>query len=151
VPSPSTDRCRRAALGRTTVFAIAVLALFALAGCRDAARDQARARDGCVEAVAARTEAVTAIDASLRQAEARNAARAAQLRAIADEARRELAAAADLRPCDDATTRTGVVVDLADLRERYRVVIDRTSSRLSDTAAQPIVEKKGKGKDNSGH
>lgn len=93
---------------------------------------------GCAEALTARGEALASVDAAATVAAERNAARADELRRIANEGGAELAKTADLTPCEDESEETGLVVDLADLRTRYSVVVERTHSRLDATAAQPV-------------
>lgn len=126
----------------------------ALIGCGTRAETGASPSGGCAEALAARAEALASVDASMKIAAERNAARAPQLQGIAREAADELAQVADLAPCEDESSDTGLVVDLAELRTRYSVVLERTQSRLDQTAAQPVVAPaqdgsrgKGKGKD----
>lgn len=107
-------------------------------GCGARAETGDAASVGCAEALAARGEALASVDASAKIAAERNAARAAQLQGIAKEAVDELAQAVDLTPCEDQSSDTGLVVDLADLRTRYSVVLERTQTRLDATAAQPV-------------
>ena len=54
----------------------------------------------------------------------------AQMDAVRTRAREELRLAADLSPCEDDNPSTGVVLDVADLRARYRVIVDRAVSDL---------------------
>lgn len=92
---------------------------------------------GCPDALRARAEATSQVDGAERQAVERNGARAAELQVIASEAKHALVAAADLGPCEDPSGKRGVAVDLADLRARYRVIVDRATARLAETAAKP--------------
>jgi hypothetical protein len=108
---------------------------------------------GCAEAVRERAAATDAIDAAEKQATLRNRARAAQLQGIAAEGKHAVVAAADLAPCDASGVGRGVAVDLADLRARYRVVIERTTERLNAAAAQPApppTNNRGRGKEKDG-
>ena len=52
------------------------------------------------------------------------------------DARAALAAAADLTPCDSNDPGRGAFFDLADLRERYRVVVERLKKELLEVLAQ---------------
>lgn len=126
--------------GRPPAIALGFLLVGSLAlfGCGPRAETSASTSAGCAEALAARGEALASVDASTKIAAERNAARAAQLRGIATEAADELSKAVDLTPCEDESSDTGLVVDLADLRTRYSVVLERTQSRLDATAAQPV-------------
>ena len=54
----------------------------------------------------------------------------AQMEAVRTRAREEIRLAADLSPCEDNDPATGVVVDIADLRARYRVIVDRAITDL---------------------
>lgn len=93
---------------------------------------------GCREAVGERTGAIASIDAAEKQAAQRNAARAAELQAVASEAKGSVMGTADLAQCDRPEPASGgVVVDLADLRQRYRVVVDQATARLGDIASLP--------------
>lgn len=96
---------------------------------------------GCADAVGERSAATAAIDLAAQQAVARNGARAEQLRGIAADGKRTLAAAADLSSCDDRSGRRGVALDPTDLRARYRVVIERTAAQLSETASQRVPQR----------
>jgi hypothetical protein len=133
--------------------AIAGLAVVLSLGCARQAAVQGRQVGGCPDALAARASANAAIDLAAEQAIARNGARAEQLRGIAAAGKRDVAATADLAPCDDPSGRRGVAVDIADLRARYRVVIDRTTQQLNEAAAQPAPtanNNKGKGRGTKG-
>jgi hypothetical protein len=54
----------------------------------------------------------------------------AQMDAVRTRAREEIRLAADLSPCEDNDPATGVALDLADLRQRYRVIVDRAVTDL---------------------
>lgn len=102
---------------------------------------------GCREAVGARAEAIAAIDAAEKRAAQRNAARVGMLQAVASEAKGSVMGTADLGRCDRPEPASGgVVVDLADLRQRYRVVVDQATARLGDIASRPapVVPQRGK-------
>lgn len=84
----------------------------------------------CQEALRVRTEVLQRIDRDHAAAvKAKPAARANADR-IRDDARQQIAAAANLQPCEDGNPATGVAVDIADLRQRLTVVADRTSVQL---------------------
>lgn len=125
-------------LRSTLALGLAVLVAASACGGRRAPAVLGQEVSGCAEAVAERAAATTAIDVAEKQAVERDRARAQQLQAIAAEGKHGVVSAADLGPCDDQSRRRGVAVDLADLRARYRVVIERTTARLSETAAQPV-------------
>lgn len=108
---------------------------------------------GCASAIQARADAQAEIDSAAGQAAARNAARAQQLEAIAQQGKQDVAKTADLGPCDTGKPAAGVAADVADLRVRYQVVVDRTAAQLDQTAAQPAqqpVQKDNKGKHTGG-
>jgi predicted aminopeptidase len=135
--------------------AIVVALLLMTGACARPAAVRGEQVSGCPDAVAARASATAAIDLAAEQAIARNGARAEQLRAIAVASKRDLTATADLGPCDDPSGRRGVAVDIADLRARYRVIVDRTAQQLNEAAAQPAPilnndRNKGKGKGTKG-
>jgi predicted aminopeptidase len=135
--------------------AIAALLVVLTAACARQPAVQGQQVSGCPDAIAARASASAAIDLAAEQAIARNGARAEQLRAIAVASKRDLTATADLGPCDDPSGRRGVAVDIADLRARYRVIVDRTTQQLNEAAAQPAPilnndRNKGKGKGTKG-
>lgn len=125
------------------VLGVLLVGSLALLSCGARAESAARSGAGCAEALAARGEALASVDASTKIAAEKNAARAAQLEGIAKEAADELARAVDLTPCEDDSDETGVIVDLADLRARYSVVLERTQTRLDATAAQPVTAPAG--------
>jgi len=54
----------------------------------------------------------------------------AQLDAVRTRARDEIRLAADLTPCEDNNPSTGVVLDVADLRQRYGVIVERAITDL---------------------
>jgi hypothetical protein len=95
---------------------------------------------GCGEALRERSAATSAIDAAEKQALQRNRAWSGELQRIASEGKHGVLAAADLAPCEGQDRGRGVVVDLADLRARYRVVVDRTVTLLNETAARPVPQ-----------
>jgi len=119
------------------VLALAALALVLGTACGQRAAVLGQQMGGCSAAIGERSKATAAIDRAAEQAIARNAARADELRAIAAEGKTAIATAADLASCDDQSRTRGVAVDLADLRARYRVVIDRTAAQLDAKASQP--------------
>lgn len=111
----------------------------------------------CVEAIQARDEALRAVLAekekaltdlkTLREIAASLARRAnkdlpdetlgtaqrgvaLELERIAADAARAVRQVQDLTPCEDGNPATGLVVDLADLRQRYRVVVDQARQQL---------------------
>ena len=55
---------------------------------------------------------------------------ALELERIGTEAARATRQVLDLAPCEDGNPTTGLVVDLADLRQRYRVIVDLTQQQL---------------------
>ena len=112
---------------------------------------------GCEAALAARSEALRRLDDEVAKARAdlrviRDLAEAlaertnkdladetldaaeqdvrAQMDAVRTRAREEIRLAADLAPCEDNNPATGVALDLADLRQRYRVIVDRAVTDL---------------------
>jgi len=94
---------------------------------------------GCAEALRERAAAVDAIDAAEKQALQRSPARAGELQVAASEGKAAVLATADLEPCGRPEPASGgVVVDVGDLRQRYRVVIERSTARLSDIASRPV-------------
>lgn len=105
---------------------------------------------GCGDAVQARAAADAAIDGAASRAAARNAPRAQQLQAIAQQGKQEVAAAADLRPCDAGKASAGVAADPDQLRARYQLVVDRTAAQLDQVAAQPVTQPPAKGKEEHG-
>src|SRR6266511_1085300 len=119
------------------VLALAALALVLGTACGQRTAVLGQQMGGCSAAIGERSKATAAIDRAAEQAIARNAARADELRAIAAEGKTAIATAADLASCDDQSRTRGVAVDLADLRARYRAVIDRTTARLDETATAP--------------
>jgi hypothetical protein len=136
---------------RTLSCALLLLVLAAACGERPTAA-LGRQVSGCAEAVRERAAADAAIDAAEKQATQRNRARATELQGIAAEGKHGILAAADLAPCDASGTGRGVAVDLADLRARYRVVIERTTERLKAAAAQPVpppANDRGRGNEKS--
>lgn len=111
----------------------------------------------CVEALQARDEALRAVLAekekaltdlqTLREIAASLARRAnkdlpdetltaaqrglaLELERVAADAARGIRQVQDLTPCEDGDPATGLVVDLADLRQRYRVVVDQARQQL---------------------
>lgn len=105
---------------------------------------------GCTDALRERAAALGAIDSAEKQALQRNAARAAELQAAASGGKGAVVAAADLGPCDKPEPASGgVVVDVADLRQRYRVVVDQATARLGDIASRPAPPQRGKEKKGS--
>jgi len=54
----------------------------------------------------------------------------AQMDAVRNRARDEIRLAANLSPCEDNDPATGVTFDAADLRQRYRVIVDRAVTDL---------------------
>lgn len=118
---------------------------------------------GCAAALAVRSEALKALQDERAKALAdlrtirRTAAALAKAgnrelsEAALDSAERELAAqieqrlldakgalvaAADLTPCESNDPSRGAFFDLADLRERYRVVVERLKKELRDVLVQ---------------
>lgn len=61
---------------------------------------------------------------------------AAQIEQRLVDARAALAAAADLGPCESNDPARGAFFDLADLRERYRVVVERLKKELREVLVQ---------------
>ncbi len=53
-----------------------------------------------------------------------------QMDAVRNRARDEIRLAADLSPCEDNDPATGATFDSADLRQRYRVIVDRAVTDL---------------------
>lgn len=94
---------------------------------------------GCAEALAARGQALDAIDRAEKAAQQKSPSRAAQLAGIASDGKGAVAAVADLTSCGGSGAARGVVVDSADLRRRYGVVVERATSQLAQVAAQPAV------------
>ncbi|MEO8633240.1 MAG: hypothetical protein ABI466_07755 [Chloroflexota bacterium] len=122
-----------------------------------AAAHQTSEGAGCEAALAVRSEALRHLDDELAKARAdlrvvRDLAEAlaertnkdlsdetldaaerdvrAQMDAVRSRARDEIRLAADLSPCEDNNPATGVSLDLADLRQRYRVIVDRAVADL---------------------
>ena len=112
---------------------------------------------GCDAALAARREALTTLDDEVARARAdlrtlRDLAEAlaertdkdlsdetldaaerdvrAQMDAVRTRARDEIRLAADLSSCEDNDPNTGLALDIADLRQRYRVIVDRAVTDL---------------------
>lgn len=54
----------------------------------------------------------------------------AQMETVRSRARDEIRLAADISPCEDGNPATGIALDLADLRQRYRVIVDRAVTDL---------------------
>lgn len=107
---------------------------------------------GCGSALQERAAAQAEIDTAAGRAVARNQARTAQLQAIAQQGKQDVAKTADLGPCDAGKPAAGVAADVADLRARYRVVVDRTAAQLDQAASQPVIapQKDNKGKHTGG-
>jgi hypothetical protein len=122
-----------------------------------AAAHQTSEGAGCEAALAARSEALRRLDDEVAKARAdlrviRDLAEAlaerankdladetldaaeqdvrAQMDAVRTRAREEIRLAADLSPCEDNNPATGIALDLADLRQRYRVIVDRAVTDL---------------------
>ncbi|HUG05396.1 MAG TPA: hypothetical protein VMQ78_02510 [Candidatus Limnocylindria bacterium] len=122
-----------------------------------AAAHQTSESIACDEALAARSEALRRLDNEVAKARAdlrviRDLAEAlaertnkdlsddtldaaerdvrSQLDDVRTRARDEIRLAADLAPCEDNNPETGVVLDVADLRQRYGVIVDRAITDL---------------------
>ncbi len=132
---------------------IALAVLLAVGACGRSA-GSALPLSGCGDAVQARAAADAAIDRAAAGAAARNAPRAQQLQAVAQQGKQEVAAAADLRPCDAGKPSAGVAADPDQLRARYQAVVDKTAAQLDQLAAQPVppaAPAKDKGEHGKGH
>lgn len=119
--------------------------------------------NGCVAALAARADAIARIDADLARARAdlreirdlaatlaRSGARdlsdqaldalEVEIRGLLEErataARTAIRDAADLSPCQPSDPNRGAVFDMADLRQRYRVIVERVAQDLRDILQQ---------------
>ena len=55
---------------------------------------------------------------------------AAEIDRISVDATRAVRQAIDLAPCEDGDPTTGLIVDIADLRQRYRVIVEQTQQQL---------------------
>ena len=111
----------------------------------------------CIEALRARDEALRAVGAEREKAlddlrtlkeiaaglartadkdlpdatlEAARREAAAELERVAADAQRAVRQAVDLAPCEDGDPSTGLIVDIADLRQRYRVIVEQTQQQL---------------------
>ncbi len=92
---------------------------------------------GCAEALRERAAATSAIDAAEKQAVERSGGRLAELQSIASDGKQAILSVADVGLCEDQSGARGVAVDLADLRARYRVVVERTTAQLDEMASRP--------------
>lgn len=68
---------------------------------------------------------------------------ALEIERVGTAAAREIRQVLDLAPCEDGDPATGLVVDVADLRQRYKVVVDREKLQLQEVLqrAAGIFEK----------
>ena len=125
-------------LRHVAALGLALLLLSGACGPRHAAvlGQAGRQVSGCAEALRERAAATDAIDVAEKRALGRNGFWAGQLQATAAEAKGAVMGAADLRTCGNGSG--GVAVDVADLRARYRAIVDRATTRLDQIAAQPI-------------
>lgn len=57
---------------------------------------------------------------------------ALELERVAADAARAIRQVQDLTPCEDGDPTTGLVLDLADLRRRYQVVVEQVQQQLRD-------------------
>jgi hypothetical protein len=94
---------------------------------------------GCAPLLQVREEALDRVDREHDAAVAKQPDRRAAADRLQAETDKAIRDTADLRRCEDNDPNTGVVMDVADLRQRLAIVVDRGVERLNalPAPAQP--------------
>jgi hypothetical protein len=115
---------------RIQLMAFAAVFLVAAASC-GARTASAGFESGCGPLLQVRQEALDRVDREHDAAVAKRPDRRAAADGVQAETDKSIRDTADLRRCDDNDPNTGVVMDVADLRQRLAIVVDRGVEQLN--------------------
>jgi hypothetical protein len=124
---------------RRLLMAFAAVLLVAAASC-GARTATAGFESECAPLLQVRQEALDRVDREHDAAVAKRPDRRAAADGVQAETDKAIRDAADLRRCEDNDPNTGVVMDVADLRQRLAVVVDRGVEQLNALPA-PVQPK----------